>query len=321
MVVESAARLQTMDILKSIPPQKAQAGISQSVRDLSKLLQNCLQDFYKFVDGLTAALWSFIPPPTSGGLNEYHARYTTKCHNFLCDSTERSEMMKCLKDIVKEDVPSIVMEWFITDLVRKFAEFVETFHLKSLREPRQLLHTEVPHHRNDPDNARFQQTVYYIGGSNVRSVMRVGLQSTTSEMWKRILTCIEMKLLASENAQAPTCEVSAWATSLDRGGLLHISDNLWKFLLALSGVCNSKEEKDGSLKHEIILEAVSNDDVLVMLWDEVVQGSIPHEESSVLRQYICKFFVNTWGAGIAMRRKNANADLCRDKIAFRPSML
>ena len=197
---------------------------------------------------------------------------------------------------------------------------VEAFYIRLMREPRELLQEVVIPDRDDPFNSQFQQTVFYIGGSVVHSIKQLGKKSS-SEKWQKILNCVELKLVSDNSAEGQMSSVSRWQSSLDRGGLVYISDTLWLFLMAFTGLLKDKEEKDGSIRKDVVLRCVKEDMCLASLWEEVVQGLLPEEESNELREHVCKLFLNAWGSGIALRRKNTLREIGKDKVAFRSTML
>jgi len=146
---------------------------------------------------------------------------------------------------------------------------VEAFYIRLMREPRELLQEVVIPDRDDPFNSQFQQTVFYIGESVVHSIKQLGKKSS-SEKWQKILNCVELKLVSDNSAEGPMSSVSRWQSSLDRGGLVYISDTLWLFLMAFTGLLKDKEEKDGSLREDVVLRCVKEDMNLASLWEEVV---------------------------------------------------
>lgn len=125
----------------------------------------------------------------------------------------------------------------------------------------------------------------------------------------------------SDLVSAPSSDIWSWTESQNRGGLKFIGEPVWCFLMALSGLLSKLEGNDGSLLHEEVLKAVINDDVLVVLWGEIVGDSLCAEDSEFLLCKVCYYFTNTWGEGIASRRKNAIPKLTRDKNTLRASLL
>jgi hypothetical protein len=153
------------------------------------------------------------------------------------------------------------------------------------------------------------QTLHYVGGSNVKSILKTAyrIKNRTPE-WRRVVAAIRSYLLSSDLSAAPESEIIEWTKEQSRGGLSFISDNLFKFMLELSESVKILEHMDGSLYTDEVIDKVASSGSLIRLWDVVLQGSLPTDESFKLLHALCSHFCNTWRNGIISRRLNELCD-------------
>jgi len=128
------------------------------------------------------------------------------------------------------------------------------------------------------------------------------------------------KFLTGPMCSAPEEQVTASTEAMDRGGLEHINEKVWSFLVALTPILNRVERAGGSVLHEEVLCEVKSD-VVLALWDEIIKDKLTTEENDILLKNFLHFYVDTWGQGVRSRRLNEVEDIQRDKVAFRASLL
>jgi len=163
----------------------------------------------------------------------------------------------------------------------------------------------------------FQQTIHYIGGSTVKSLLRKAQKGLGTEAWSEIYDCMNKKFVVGLGLPGPGGDIEAFTDSMDRGGLKHINDKMWSFLIALSGILKEKEGDDGGILHEDVFAHVIKDDVMMFLWNDITEGFLKEDVDVLLLKKFCEFFTNTWLRGVILRRKNALLHVSRDKSSLR----
>lgn len=149
----------------------------------------------------------------------------------------------------------------------------------------------------------FKQLMHFIGGSNVRSVLRTAFRiKNPSSEWVRVIDTIRNYFIIGELASAPDEELMQWTEDQDRGGLIKIGSDLLDFFVELGVTVNVLEHFDGSLYIDEVIEKVTNNGKLIRLWDEAIRGSLPGDESFKLLHALCSHFCITWRRGIITRR-------------------
>ena len=104
----------------------------------------------------------------------------------------------------------------------------------------------------------FKQNMHYIGGSNIKSILRTALRvKHRNEEWKRVMAVIKNNFLISEFAKAPEPELLAWTDKLDRGKLIEISAKALDFFVQLGVEVKPLERLDGSLINEEDIEKIT----------------------------------------------------------------
>lgn len=153
------------------------------------------------------------------------------------------------------------------------------------------------------DTLDFKQTMHYVGGANVKSILRspTGIKNP-NHVWLRVIDVVKNHFLITELATAPKAELIAWTESVDRGGLTKINAKLLDFFVELGATVKVLEHFDGSLYVEEVLQKVADNSKLVCLWSEILKGSLPEVQSLKLLHNLCTYFCNTWRKGIVGRR-------------------
>ena len=177
-----------------------------------------------------------------------------------------------------------LLKWFTGDFMTKLSHEVELFYLKCIREPCETLlnggRKSVPEDRDNPDDPNFQSSVYYVGGSTVRSVRARAMRSTNDPTWKKIVVCINDRMIVGEGVNAPDSSVTNWLRSRDRGGLLHITEPMWTSLMALTGILVKVEEIDGSVPQSKVLDCVCSEQMICILSSNVISDKLRNEAVS-----------------------------------------
>jgi len=309
-------REKARSIIENIASTRGDVGLTGDAKKIAIKLLSSESDMNTFVDIIAKEIWDCLPPPSAILLSRFNSIYVQSTNRFLADMEKRREIINCLSEILSEQFPTQTYEWFFGSVSLKLAREAEAFILQCMREPHQVLVSTV--NRDDVDDQKFQQSVYYVGGSAVKSVLRLACRSNDKK-WNSIVTCITENFLTGPLVSAPSSEVTEWTEAVDRGGLKLIKEKVFVFLMALSTILVKVEEDTGNVMHEKVMASVKEDPIL-LLWDDIIEGSLSTEDSDFLLGKICYFFVNTWGAGVALRRKNEALGVT-DKAPFRSTLL
>lgn len=150
----------------------------------------------------------------------------------------------------------------------------------------------------------FKQNMHYIGGSNVKSVIRSALRiKHRNDEWHRVLNTLKDHFLISDFAKAPDSDLMQWTVSVDRGGLTKISGKALDFFVQLGTEVKPLERLDGSLITDEVIDKVSKSAPLLLRWDEL-KGALSEKESFKLLHSLVHQFCITWRNGIIGRRKD-----------------
>lgn len=150
----------------------------------------------------------------------------------------------------------------------------------------------------------FKQNMHYIGGSNVKSILRTALRvKHRNEEWQRVIATIKNNFIISEFAAAPDAELIAWTETIDRGRLTKISDKALSFFVELGTEVKPLERLDGSLMNDEVFEKMVCSPALLLRWDEL-KGNLTEKESFKLLHAIISQFSVTWRNGIIGRRQD-----------------
>jgi len=153
----------------------------------------------------------------------------------------------------------------------------------------------------------FKQNMHYIGGSNVKSVLRHALTiKHKNEEWKKVLSTIRSNFVISELSEAPDAELMAWTTAVDRGKLTKISAKALEFFVQLGREVKPLERLDGSLINDEVIQTITKSAYLLLRWDEL-KGSLNEKESFKLLHALTHHFCVTWRNGIIGRRHDEMA--------------
>jgi len=172
---------------------------------------------------------------------------------------------------------------------------------------------------DDLDDVNFQQTVHYIGGSCVKSVIGFSNRYKNNEKWKRIFDVVKEQMLVGSLVDAPSDDVVAWTNARDRGGLKFISESVWSLLMALSGILTKNEESHG-INLENVCQTFYSDEILMLSWMDIIQGKLDEEESKLLLNTFCDKYINAWGHGVTLRRKNTELNPTRGRTSLRSQL-
>jgi len=203
------------------------------------------------------SLWTFVDKETNGNqtclpefsslssVQNFNTKYLENVGTYLHTSANRDISLNALKPLMDFECSDEACEWFVTRFCDVLAVSTEAFVWNFVKEPLEAVCINYEHldNRDNPDNLDFQQTVYYIGRSCMRSVLRQG-RNKKAERWQKVINCVKSKLLTRDLVRQPNDDIIAWTESMDRGGLQCINE-VWYFLMVSSSLLKRIELPGG----------------------------------------------------------------------------
>lgn len=249
--------------------------------------------------------------------------------NYVRNVEERAKLKSYLQDIISEY--SQVFDLLIPVILRTYSYKLLAFTLRSInnygKENTARLSETYTETSQKTDDLDFKQNMHYIGGSNIKSIVRkfYRLKHPKAADFKFILA-VKERFLIGEFCGSADANIIAWTESQDRGGLLKINAKALDFFVAVGCIIKPLEHFDGSLYVDEVVEKVMSTPDLVLRWDDIVRGALPRQDSFNLLYRLCTHTCNTWRVGIVGRRKD---EMCTDKdapkhgtegVGFRPKL-
>ena len=261
----------------------------------------CVCEFFKSCD-------KFLTP------SDLRVEYLKSLALFSASATERNELVKNLQCIV--DISSEAANLFWGAFIRKLGNEILAFYINVIKNKgSENVESSIPLAarfvlRSQPsDTLDFKQVIHYIGGSNVKSLLRAALRiKNVNNEWKKVIDIVKKHFLITDLAEASNDELMAWTLTQDRGGLVKINEDLLSFFIELATVVKVLEHCDGSLYIDEVMGKVLDNTRLVYKWDDILKGSVTSDQSLKLLHSLCTYFCNTWRQGIVTRRLDELSD-------------
>ncbi|XP_034237898.1 uncharacterized protein LOC117643253 [Thrips palmi] len=221
--------------------------------------------------------------------------------------------IQCSLSILAE-MSNDVSNVFVTMFIRNFAEKLLAYMLrvlsKGIGSSFVPLEQQYAVTNQSTCSTEFKQNMHFIGGSNVKSILRSALRiKHRNEEWQRLIATIKEQFVVSDFACAPDSELMAWTESVDRGRLTKISKKALVFFVHLGIEVKPLERRDGSLLNEEVIEKIMSSPgspSLLLRWDEL-KGSLTERESYKLMLSLTHQFCISWRNGIIGRREDERA--------------
>jgi len=222
-----------------------------------------------FIDLVIVELWACFPPASRIEPSALNSTCVQNVSHLLADVNKRNLFRASLEGIISPlncPKPEKVMDWFVCEFVRLLSEAVETFYLRVLQNPREVILQQSQqndledeeydlvggeHESGTTDSgedgksrsAKFKQTIHYIGESAVRSTLRLALRSTGNEKWDHIYSCLKKRFVYSSHVDGVEEEVRKWTETRSRGGLTFVSEPCWCFFYGFKWHCKKMEKE------------------------------------------------------------------------------
>lgn len=248
----------------------------------------------------------------------------------IVNKNQVNNLMERVEKVVLSEVP--VLQVFVPGFLMKFGDKVlaRAFHTMTFGDSSDSatsLNARYAVTKQSTESLDFQQSIHYIGGSNVKSVLRTAFRNKSpNSEWRRVIDTIKKNFVVNSLAEAPRQELMAWTLAQDRGKLQKISDKALSFFLQLAREVKPLERLDGSLLNSEVFDVVGKSTSLLSLWDSL-RGSLNESESFKLLHAIVNHFCVTWRNGIVSRKQDEMALAKRgvqkfgtDGIAFRAKL-
>jgi len=310
-------------VLEKMKSYKITVGQGGEMKELAIYL--CSLDevlLWDFVDAAGDGIMSCLPKLSKLTPRIFHTKYLSSTNAFLGSTENRDNLNDILSALLPAEpiCSSEARKWFVTQFFMQLSIAAETYFLQYIKGPLEVtcINKDYVEDRDNPEDEDFKQSVYYMGGSCVKSIFRKGRKK--SGRWVGVLECVKDRLLAGELLGKPMNEIVAWTESLDRGGLLYINGKVYEFLMALSAILKDLEEPNGTIKFKNVLHSVKKDKVMSDLWKEIVGDSLNGTDTEFLLENLCEFFLNAWGKGVEKRHLNALQDRAKGKVPLRAAL-
>ncbi|KAK3909140.1 Zinc finger homeobox protein 4 [Frankliniella fusca] len=247
---------------------------------------------------------------------------------YLSNLPDRSLLLDVLSDLLPDssDVCNIFLGKFIHEFSNKMLAYVcRSIRCENIETGTQSLHERYATTKQSTDSLDFKQNMHFIGGSNVKSILRTALRKKNSGEWARVIQTIRNNFLVSELSNAPAADLMEWTLRLDRGKLLKISDIALQFFVKLGTLVKPLERLDGSLLNSEVFDCVGKSSDLLRIWSEL-KGSLSESESFKFLHALISQFCITWRNGIVTRRQDEMAlrkhseKLGTGSVAFRAKL-
>lgn len=142
-----------------------------------------------------------------------------------------------------------------------------------------------------------KQTLFYASGSVIRFFLARGKKKKNEEVSaviKARTKCIEERLLyrQGETYSEEYLSIKAWFDSLDRGGLIPVSENFFYFLLDVEYFVR-KSFFNQQLKYEWVIDDIlkPENNILIEYWGAVTNSYMTEGESLLFLDSVVKRFV------------------------------
>lgn len=219
--------------------------------------------------------------------------------SILCDFLKVAE--------ISSDISNVFVTCFIRNFAAKLLAYVLRVFGKGVGYDFVPLEEQYAVTHQSTGSTEFKQNMHYIGGSNVKSILRKALKiKHRNEEWQRLVDTLKTQFIVSELACAPDSELMAWTESVDRGRLTKISKKALDFFVQLGIEVKPLERSDGSVLTEEVIEKVFTSPSLLLRWDEL-KGSLTETESYKLMLSLAHQFCITWRNGVIGRREDERA--------------
>ncbi|KAK3931223.1 Transposable element Hobo transposase, partial [Frankliniella fusca] len=227
---------------------------------------------------------------------------------------------------ILNSIQTELVQLFLKHFSNKMLAYVcRSIRCENIETETQSLHERYATAKQSTDSLDFKQNMHFIGGSNVKSILRTALRKKNSGEWARVIQTIRNNFLVSELSNAPAADLMECTLRLDRGKLLKISDIALQFFVKLGTLVKPLERLDGSLLNSEVFDCVGKSSDLLRIWSEL-KGSLSESESfKFLHALISQFWI-TWRNGIVTRRQDEMAlrkhseKLGTGSVAFRAKL-
>lgn len=246
------------------------------------------------------------------------------------ESEIRSKLMGILETLVP--LALNIREIFLSAVLRRFSRALLAFIIRYITKGEGGEITDFTEQyvmrAENTNTVEFTNVMHYIGGSNVKSVLRRLLRiKNPSEETENLLFTIRNNFLITSFSDSPEPELRAWTDAQDRGGLSKITSDMLNFFVALGNTVKDLERANGSLLTDDVINTVCATKSLVFLWDDIIKQTLSENESFNLLYALVLQFCVTWRKGIISRRmdqfkrSNAVTDSTSGGVAFRAKLI
>ena len=142
-----------------------------------------------------------------------------------------SVQCKCSENV--QDVSEVLLGTFLIKFSNKLLAHILRLIGKGAEYRYEALENQYALTYQPTKTTDFKQNMHYIGGSNVKSVLKTALRVKRTDKWNRVILPLRNNFLINELAAAPQAELRAWTEAKDRGKLTKISGKALEFFVQL----------------------------------------------------------------------------------------
>lgn len=227
----------------------------------------------------------------------------------------RKELLILLQQLNVENSTEM-LECFVCQFVLEFGELMVKFICNSVVGEKPKRTKEIKQF-----DIEDRQCIFYIGGSVMRGFIRMAYRHKTNKDWCAILETIRTRIEEGDGVQRAAEGDRAWTEERNRKSLFFMGALAMDFFVSLTQILyNIESDESGNFKDETVINAVYEDSVTIILWDELVGTSLSSSLSVRFLKGVVKSFTQTYGRGVGYKKLNSHLKKAYAAITLRHSV-
>ncbi|KAK3922780.1 Undecaprenyl-diphosphatase [Frankliniella fusca] len=286
--------------------QQLSVNLSDTTGTLEELYEFLGDCFYKILRKKKIVFPAGVKSNVLLGTNE-----------LLCSKSFRDNVKEKL--LVLQDVSEDVLNVFVGVFIFNLSKKVLLHSLKSMRiVTEEEVEVRMRYSKDRIESEDFRQLVFHIGGAIVKGYLWKGEQySDGSSAWASFVSVLKNNFVMTDNSSQCSESIRHFTEARDRGGLTYIYTRAFDFFLIMFDKIMQCECEDGSLPPDIIDKNVLSDEVILCLWDVLVENELSSDDALDLLMQMCTTAVRIVMKGIMKRRINDHLKKSYASIALR----
>ena len=209
-------------VLQNLSELPVKGGFTTTIEEAAKYLLTLEEDILNcYLDIIITHLWGCLPSPVLITPDNIHSHYVKSVHQVLGKVTLEGSFKRQLKGLL---VPIVNLEeceltWLAAKIFHRAAFKLEAYYLRCLREPYLVLAdlclSTISAEEGEWDTLNFKQSVHYVGGSVMLSVLRAARLHNKTRVWVEIAKCVKDRLCSGDSVLGPDKEICSWPRQRD----------------------------------------------------------------------------------------------------------